>query len=164
MAKTKHNRPAAPPPPLFLGQPERDLVHQINNEIAERVIGQEIIYYPIDHGATKYHALYGEAIKKTFLPPIRVYALVTWETSATEYAENIGVDKAKQIMVHFHARRLRADQNIEVQVGDFLRYGSTYYEIVKTEEPKLIFGQVDSEKVELTATCQKARRGNFDAT
>ena len=36
----KWSRPAAPPPPLFLGKKERDLVKQINDELIEKVIGQ----------------------------------------------------------------------------------------------------------------------------
>jgi hypothetical protein len=47
--KDKWERPAAPPPPLFLGEKERDLVKQINDEI------------------------------KNFLSPIRVYALIEWD-------------------------------------------------------------------------------------
>ena len=51
MAKTKKDnkwqQQDAPPPPLFLGQKEKDLVKQVNDEIIESVIGQTIIYYPI---------------------------------------------------------------------------------------------------------------------
>ena len=44
----KWEQPAAPPPPLFTGKKERDLVKQVNDELIERVIGQTILYYPID--------------------------------------------------------------------------------------------------------------------
>ena len=60
-------KPAAPPPPLFLGKKERDLVKQVNDELIEKVIGQQILYYPIDLGTTNFHPLYGEAIEKTYL-------------------------------------------------------------------------------------------------
>ena len=40
----KWERPAAPPPPLFLGKKERDLVKQVNDELIEKVIGQQILY------------------------------------------------------------------------------------------------------------------------
>jgi hypothetical protein len=66
------NQPSAPPPPLFFGKKERDLVKQVNDELIENVIGQTIVYYPIDIVTTNYHSLYGEAIEKTFLPPVRV--------------------------------------------------------------------------------------------
>ncbi len=47
----KWTRPETPPPPLFLGEKERDLVKQVNDELIERVIGQTIAYYPIDSRA-----------------------------------------------------------------------------------------------------------------
>ena len=48
------DRPAQPPPPLFLGQKERDLVKQVNDELIEKVIGQQILYYPIDMERTQF--------------------------------------------------------------------------------------------------------------
>jgi hypothetical protein len=47
--------PEAPPPPLFLGEKERNLVKQVNDELIERVIGQTIVYYPISRENTNYH-------------------------------------------------------------------------------------------------------------
>ena len=87
-------RPETPPPPLFLGKKERDLVKQINDELIEKVIGQQILYYPIDMERTDFHDMYGEAVEKTYLPPIRVYALVNVEEETTSYlsgvCQNIG--------------------------------------------------------------------------
>ncbi len=84
--KNKWSQPTQPPPPLFLGEKERDLVKQVNDELIERVIGQQIAYYPIDLEHTNFHVLYNEAIIKTFLPPVRVYALFEFmgETTQTE--------------------------------------------------------------------------------
>ena len=75
MSDNKWNQPDAPPPPLFTGKKERDLVKQVSDEVVERVIGQQIIYYPISIEETNFHPIYGEALNKTFLNPIRVYAL-----------------------------------------------------------------------------------------
>ena len=55
-------RPEAPPPPLFLGEKERNLVKQVNDELVEKVIGQQILYYSIDLERTNFHSLYGEAV------------------------------------------------------------------------------------------------------
>ena len=111
---------------------------------------------------TNYHPLYGEAIKKTFLPPVRVYALIEWDGSETT-TSNFGIDRRASISVHFHKRRLSEDQNMEVREGDFVLYGDFYYEIVKLSEPRKLFGQVDH-SFEITATCKRARKGLFDAT
>tara|TARA_Y100000034_G_C6903273_1_gene418413 strand:+ start:1333 stop:1821 length:489 start_codon:yes stop_codon:yes gene_type:complete len=157
------NTPKAPPPPLFLGKKERDLVKQVNDELIEKVIGQQILYYPVDLERTNFHELYGEAIKKTFLPPVRVFALVEFTAFETTYMENVGVDKIWEIKVHFHRRRLEEDQNMDVREGDFVLYGATYYEIVKLVENKQLFGQVNH-MFEISAMCKRARRGLFNAT
>ena len=156
-------RPAAPPPPLFFGEKERDLVKQVNDELIEKVIGQQILYYPIDLEATDFHELYGEAIQKNFLSPIRIYALVEFTDYSTQYMENVGIDKSWEINIHFHKRRLEEDQDLYIREGDFVLYGDYYYEIVKLTQPKLLFGQANKE-FEIAAKCIRARKGLFDAT
>ena len=151
------------PPPLFVGKKERDLVKQVNDELIERVIGQQILYYPISVEHTNFHSLYGEAIEKNFLPPVRVYALVEWEGLETSWSNNVGVDKNTSIVVHFHKRRLTEDQNLFVRVGDFVLYGDIYYEIVTLNEPKQLFGQIDH-RLEISAKCIRAREGLFDGS
>jgi len=161
MADNKWKQPQQPPPPLFLGKKERDLVKQVNDELIERVVGQQILYYPISIEDTDFHPVYGEAIHKNFLNPIRVYALVEWQGYETE-TTNLGVDRKSKITVHFHKRRLTEDQNLFVREGDFVLYGETYYEIVTLNEPKQLFGQINH-MFDITAECVKAREGLFNA-
>jgi hypothetical protein len=156
-------RPAAPPPPLFLGKKERDLVKQVNDELIEKVIGQQILYYPIDIERTNFHELYGEAIEKTFLPPVRIYALVEYTQFGTEYMDGAGIDKTWEINIHFHKKRLELDQNMYVREGDFVLYDDNYYEIVNLTQPKLLFGQA-GQAFEISARCRRAREGLFNAT
>ena len=163
MARDEWKKPAAPPPPLFFGKKERDLVKQVNDELIEKVIGQQILYYPIDIERTNFHELYGEAVEKTFLPPVRVYAMVEFTDYSTDYLESAGIDKTWEINTHFHKRRLEEDQNMYIREGDFVLYGSYYYEIVKLSELKKLFGQVDH-AFEISARCRRARKGLFDAT
>jgi len=160
--KDNWSQPAAPPPPLFVGKKEKDLIKQISNEVVERVVGQTILYYPISAKYTNYHEVYGEAIEKTFLPPVRVYALIAWEGITTETGK-FGIDKKSSVTVHFHKRRLTEDQDLFVREGDFILYGSSYYEIMTLTEPRELFGQVDH-RFEISAKCVRAREGLFDAT
>jgi hypothetical protein len=166
MANNKWSPPESPPPPLFLGQKEKDLVKQVNDELLERVIGQLVIYYPIDYDTTNFHPIYGEALIKNFLPPIRVYALVEWSSYQSKMQEAFGLDKVSEITVHFHKRRLTEDQNLFVREGDFIRYDGVFYEIMTLSEPKQIFGQVEDDRnsTEILAKCVKSRKGVFDAT
>ena len=159
----KWKKPDAPPPPMFFGKKERDLVKQINDEVIERVVGQQILYFPLDIEHTNYHPLYGEAIEKTFLPPVRVYALVEFQGIESTFMENVSLDKSTKVNVKFHKRRLTEDQDLFVREGDFVLYGSIYYEIVTLNEPKQLFGQIDH-RIEISAKCKRARKGLFDAT
>jgi len=163
MSDNEWSRPTAPPPPLFLGEKERNLVKQVNDELIENVIGQQILYYPIDIETTNFNQTYGEAIVKTFLPPVRIYALVERNTFGTKYLDSMGLDKEYSITVSFHKRRLTEDQDLYVREGDFVLYGDIYFEIMKLEEPVQLFEQVDH-LFEIKATCKKARKGLFDAT
>jgi hypothetical protein len=158
----KWDKPASPPPPMFFGKKERDLVKQVNDEVIERVVGQQVLYFPLDIETTNYHPLYGEAVEKTFLPPVRVHALVEFQGIETSFMDNVAIDKATKIKVNFHKRRLTEDQNLFVREGDFLRYGDVFYEIVKLIEPKLLFGQVEH-RFEIQAECIRARDGLFNA-
>lgn len=153
----KWKRPSNPPPPLFLGKKERDLVKQVNDELLERVIGQQIAYLPLSTKISDFHPLYGEAIEKSFLPPVRVYALVEFEGIKTQ-TENYGLDKKSSIIVKFHQRRLQEDQDIYVREGDFVLYGSALYEIVSLEDNRELFGQVEH-RFQIIAKCIQARKG-----
>jgi len=160
MADNKWSRPNEPPPPLFFNKKERDLVKQVNDELIERVIGQTVLYYPISAEHTNFHSLYGEAIEKNFLPPVRVYVLVEWTGTITT-TTNYGIDRLYSLTCHFHKRRLTEDQNLFVREGDFILYGGDYYEIVTLTEPKQLFGNTDH-MLEISAKCSRARQGLFD--
>ena len=162
MSDDKWEKLDAPPPPMFLGEKEKNLVKQVNDEIIERVVGQQILYFPIDIEHTDFHPLYGEAIEKTFLPPVRVFARVEYQGVETNVIDNIGLDKKTGLKVMFHKRRLTEDQDMLVREGDFVRYGSIFYEIVKLNEPKHLFGQADTQ-FEIVADCIRARDGVFNA-
>ena len=161
MADNEWSQPDQPPPPLFAGEKERDLVKQVNDELIERVIGQTVLYYPIDLERSNFHDLYGEAIEKTFLPPVRIHCLVEKNETATSYT-NYGVDKISNITVHFHKRRLTEDQNLFIREVDFIQYDKEFYEIADLGSPRYLFGQ-DAQKFQITATCRKAREGVFNA-
>ena len=162
MSDDKWEKLDAPPPPMFLGEKEKNLVKQVNDEIIERVVGQQILYFPIDIEHTDFHPLYGEAIEKSFLPPVRVFARVEYQGVETNVIDNIGLDKKTGLKVMFHKRRLTEDQDMMVREGDFVRYGSIFYEIVKLNEPKHLFGQADTQ-FEIVADCIRARDGVFNA-
>ena len=162
----KWTQPVQPPPPLFVGKAERNFVKQTNDEIIERVVGQQLLYFPIDMTRTNYN-VYGEAIEKTFLPPVRVYALVEYDGSDRNQTK-FGFDNLYNITIHFHKRRLNEDQDLFARLGDFVQYDQMYFEIVDIFEPRYLFGQdsdfADGNSFEVTAVCKEARQGLFNAS
>ena len=157
--KNKWNQPAAPPPPMFLGKKERDLVKQVNDELVERVVGQTIAYYPISIEDSNFNETYGEAIEKVSLPPVRVHAYVVVENEQTN--DRYGYEYQSKLTVNFHRKRLTEDQNLYVRIGDFIQYGDIFYEIVKTyNDTRYYFGQVEH-KFQISAECVRAREGVF---
>jgi hypothetical protein len=160
--KNKWDQPAAPPPPMFLGKKERDLVKQINDELSERVLGQTVAYYSISLEESNFNTTYGESIDKVTLPPVRVYAYVAVENEQTN--EKFGYDYTNSLTVNFHRRRLVEDQNLFVRPGDFIQYGDQFYEIVRTyNDTRYYFGQVEH-KFQISAECVRAREGIFRVT
>lgn len=160
--ENKWSRPDAPPPPIFLGEDERNFVKQVNDEILEKIIGQPVLYFPIDLQRTNYHPLYGEAIDKTFLPPIRVYALIDYDDQETTTTVS-GIDRKSTITVFFHKRRLTEDQDLWIREGDQILYGNQYYEIVQLKEPTELLGRIDN-KMEIAAICIKSRNSFFNGS
>lgn len=158
---TAWSQPATPPPPLFTGEKERNLVKQVNDELIERVIGQQILYFPIDVERTNFHPLYGESLNKTFYSPVRVYALVKFGGDITKNEDSFGLDTETTIEIHFHKKRLTEDQNLFVREGDFVLYGDNYYEITELSQPKRLFGQIEN-KFEIMAKCFRVRENAFN--
>jgi hypothetical protein len=150
-------RNSSPPPPTFLNKPERDFQKQISDEILERVIGQQIMYFPVDLESTHIHPLYKESINKVYLPGIRVYALVDFEDDDVK-TTSIGIDRKSKITVYFHSRRIKEDQELYVREGDVVFYNNEYHEIRKVTEPDRLFDQIEF-KVQVKADCVKIRNG-----
>jgi hypothetical protein len=157
--KNKWAQPEAAPPPMFFGKKERDLVKQVNDELAERIVGQSVAYYAVSIQDSNFHDIYGEAIDKVSYPPIRVYAYVVVNNAQT--ADKYGYEYQTSLTVNFNSKRLTDDQQLYVRVGDFIQYGDEFYEIVKTyNDTRYYFGQVEH-KFQVSADCVKAREGVF---
>lgn len=146
---------------MFFGEKERNFVKQINDETTECILPQVVIYYPISVKHSNFHELYGEAIEKTFLPPVRVATRVYWGDGRITTTEKHSLDSESRIIVRFQKRRLTEDLDLFVRQGDVIFYGNQFYEIHKIGEPDELFGQAD-QRFEVTAECLRVRGGQFD--
>ena len=86
--------------------------------------------------------------------------MVKYESQATSTTP-LGIDRVERIGVAFHKRRLTEDQDLFVREGDFIQYGENLFEILTLEEPRWLFGQVES-SFEIAAKCIRARLGVFE--
>ena len=105
-------------------------------------------------------------MNKTFLPPVRVYCLTAYLDS--ERTQSVyGFDNVRMIQCSFNDRRIAQDQDLYLQVGDFVQYDETFFEIVDVSAPKkTLFGQdrgfADGYKLSRQVTAREARLGLFN--
>ena len=164
-SQNRWTQPLQPPPPLFVGAAERNFVKQINDEVIEKVIGQQILYFPVDVDRTNYN-FYGEALEKNFLSPVRAYCLTAYMDS--ERVQGVyGYDNVRMIESRFNDRRISQDQDLFLRIGDFVQYDETFFEIIDVAaSAKNLFGQdtgfADGYMQSRSITCREARLGLFD--
>ena len=82
MAKDEWKKPAAPPPPLFFGKKERDLV-EVGSEVI--VFGDKVISEAIDLGASDIHI---EAFRNTANIRFRIDGMLTLKEEYTKFLKN----------------------------------------------------------------------------
>jgi len=126
---------------LFITERELDLISDLTKEVIKDVIGQKIYYYRVREELTQVHDVYEEATEKIFDPPIEVEALVEWLTPEVN-TNQFGSETKNSISVMMHQRDL-LDKNVVIREGDYLSYGTTFYEITSHIPISKIFGQVE---------------------
>ena len=143
---------------LFLTPKEINFMNDIAKEIVKDVIGQKIYYFPISEVKSKVHDIYEESEDKIFENPLEIDCLVKYipqEISTNEF----GFEEYSAIEAYVQTRDL-LDKGIEVLEGDFFSYGSTFFEVVKSPETDVIYGQIEH-KSYTTITGKQARKGQF---
>lgn len=143
---------------LFIGDQEINYFNSIGKELIQEIVGQKIIYYAVSQEYTNDDDLYGEAMTKTTYAPVEINALVAYgepEQSVT----NFSIDTVYSLQVNFLLYEL-TERHIMPRVGDFVQYGSSFYEVQELTLPTLVYGQIDH-KVNARAICRIARDGQF---
>jgi hypothetical protein len=144
---------------LFITPRELDLISDINKEIIKDVVGQKIYYYKVRKDVTNVHDVYEEAPEKIFDHPIEIDARVHWNQSDVT-TDNFGGDEISKIEVYLQYRDV-LDKEIDVEEGDYLSYGSTFFEIIKSQIDNTIFGQIEY-STGYMLSCFQARIGQID--
>ena len=144
---------------LFITPREVDLISDLTKEIVKDVIGQKIYYYRVQEEYSNVHDVYEESPEKVFNPPIEIEARVEW-SSPIRTTNNFGTEAIQKISVYIQYRDM-IDRDIEIREGDYLSYGTNFFEIVTLEWDKLVFGLVEY-TTGFTLSCTQARIGQID--
>ena len=161
---------------LFGSNRDFGLLVNINRELLKDVVEQEVLYYKLDLSQTQAN-IYGEAVDKTYLVPIKLNCLITRGDQVIT-TDEFGPDLGREASFAF-IRRYLVDVNVVPEVGDILNWHEDYYEVDTVRENQLFLGKDNSynftsygsqfgESISLIVDChltRKERTGiNFEST
>jgi hypothetical protein len=144
---------------LFITPREVDLISDLTKEVMKDVVGQKVYYYRVREEFSQIHDVYEESPEKIFDPPIEIEALVEWDSSKV-VTNNFGTEKYQKIVVYIQHRDMM-NKEIEIREGDYLGYGTNFFELTTVEDDSLIFGQIEY-NTGYRITCTQARVGQID--
>jgi len=123
---------------IFGSNKDFNLLVNINRELLQDVIEQEILLYKLNIVDTSTN-LYGEALEKTYLEPIKLNCLITRGDQVYDVDE-LGVDLGRQASFAILKQDLR-DINTVSEVGDIVMWQEDYYEVDAIKENQLFYGR-----------------------
>ena len=141
----------------FVLDREAAFIDAINRELHQDVVGQTVLYYAVSSRDTQRN-VYGEAIKKVTFAPVSVACRVERTNERTKSLLT-GQDSEYTLKVRIHRQEL-IDRNLVPRDGDFVEFGSQFFEIAGTAHPQMLAGQANY-LVETVLTCVPARGGQF---
>lgn len=124
-------------PKFVLGR-DVDFFKSIARELVDDVVQNIITLFKVNLNETKVN-IYGEAMNKTWMPGVNLYALVDREPETARY-EGFGSDTDQNIT--FKVDRFKCEEvNVYPEVGDIILYNDGYFEIDNTTEIQYAGGQ-----------------------
>lgn len=143
---------------LFITPREVNFINDIAKEVIKDVIGQKIYLFQMSEIKSKVHDVYEESPDKVFETPIELDCLVKY-SGAEVITNRYGSEKLFTIEAYIQARDL-IDKGIEILEGDFVSYGSVFYEITKAPNSEIIIGQIEHERF-ITISGRQSRKDLF---
>jgi len=123
---------------LFGSNRDFNLLVNINRELLKDVVEQEILYYKISLEDTIAN-LYGEALEKTYLEPVKLNCLITRGDQVIT-TDEFGPDLGREASFAFIREDL-VDVNTVPEVGDIVMWHEDYYEVDTVRENELFVGR-----------------------
>ena len=144
---------------LFITPREIDLISDLTKEIMKDVVGQKIYYYRVREEYSEIHDVYEESPEKVFDQPVEIDCLIEWDSSKVS-TNNFGTEKYQKITVYIQHRDMM-HKEIDLREGDYLSYGTNFFEIATIEDDQLVFGQIEY-STGYRLACTQARIGQID--
>lgn len=107
-------------------------------EVVEDIVSQEVGYYKVKLGDTQPN-VYGESMKKYFIGPVLIPCLIV-RGEYTRTNTEFGFDTDRKNDFRFFKDHL-IEANVVPEVGDFIMYNESYYEVDNVNENQLILGK-----------------------
>jgi hypothetical protein len=130
---------------LFGSQRDFKLFAGINRELLSDVMEQEILYYKIALADTQAN-IYGEALEKTFMAPVKLNCRIESQQGSTDDSE-FGSDYNKLVDYYF-LREQMVEANVVPEVGDIVMWHENYYEIDTVIENQFFVGRDNNYQLE----------------
>ena len=133
---------------LFGSTRDFNLLVNINRELLKDIIEQEVLIYKLSLSDTDTN-IYGEALQKTFLEPVKLNCLITRGDQVIDIDE-FGPDLGREASFALLKQDLE-DINLVPEVGDILMWHEDYYEVDTVRENQLFYGRDNKYNVDRTA-------------
>ncbi len=133
---------------LFGSKKDFNLLVRINRELLKDVIEQEILIYKMNLADTNTN-IYGEAMQKTYLQPVKLNCLITRGDQIIdidEFGPDLGRDASFALL-----KQDLEDISVVPEVGDIVMWHEDYYEVDTVKENELFYGRNNDYNVERTA-------------
>ena len=124
--------------PKFVTDKDIRFFHLISRELVDDVVENLIVLYKIilDASATN---IYGESDSKTYYEGVQVAALIERDDNVA-VSEGFGIDSNQNLRFKM-LRDTLEDKGIYPEIGDYVGFNNSYYEIDNVIENQFIAGQ-----------------------
>ena len=133
---------------LFGSRKDFDLLVNINRELLKDIVEQEILIYKLSASDTTTN-IYGEALEKTFLEPVKINCLITRGDQIVDIDE-FGPDLGREASFACLKQDLE-DITLVPEVGDIVMWHEDYYEVDTVRENQYFYGRNDKYNVDRTS-------------
>jgi hypothetical protein len=124
---------------LFGSARDASLFRHINKELINDIVQTEVDIYKTSLYDSKTN-LYGEALKKTFFPAVRVACLITVDDQTWE-SDDFGPDVNQGATFAFLRDTLKDTADLVLEVGDIINWNAIYWEVDALVNNDLFMGR-----------------------